>query len=295
MENTKALVLTADTLELKIGKKELGALTTNALEIKAKVEEILPRYDVANYNESNIDSAKKDKALLNSSAKALNDKRIEIEKEWMVPFTEFKDIVSETCKLIKSATDKIDTVVKDSEAKAKAEKKTEISTYWETKKFTLVSLDKVFDEKWLNKTSKIKDIKIEIDTAIIKINDDIKTLEAIGGDVETLKAMYLENLDINKTIQYANTLKQNKEKLSTSFGGHGGVSVSTSETIKADENPFSEAAAEVFDTIETTATADTKTELLVRTMKVTATYEQLVALGNFMNENNITFEKIENE
>lgn len=292
MENTKVLVLTADTLELKIGKKELGALTTNALEIKAKVEEILPRYDVANYNESNIDSTKKDKALLNSSAKALNDKRIEIEKEWMVPFTEFKDIVSETCKLIKSATDKIDTVVKDSEAKAKAEKKTEISTYWESKNFTLVSLEKVFDEKWLNKTSKMKDIKIEIDAVINKTNDDIKTLEAIGGDVETLKAMYLENLDINKTIQYANTLKQNKEKLTTSYG----IAPATNQTPAVDENPFSEAAAEVFDTTETTSTAKTKTtEFRIITMKVTATYEQLVALGDFMNENNITFEKIENE
>lgn len=34
--------------------------------------------------------------------------------------------------------------------------------------------------------------------------------------------------------------------------------------------------------------------LLVRTMIVTATYAQLVALSNFMNENCITFEKIEN-
>lgn len=288
MEVTNALVLTAETLELKIGKKELGALTTNALEIKAKVEEILPRYDVANYNESNIDSAKKDKALLNASAKALNDKRIEIEKEWMVPFTEFKDIISDTCKLIKSATEKIDTVVKDSEAKAKAEKKTEISTYWESKNFTLVSLEKVFDEKWLNKTSKIKDIKIEIDTAINKINDDIKTLEAIGGDTETLKAMYLENLDINKTIQYANTLKQNKEKLTSTYG----IAPAVKEASAEEENPFSEASTEA----STEAPVSTEpTTLLVRTMKVTATYDQLVALGNFMNENNITFEKIENE
>ena len=45
----------------------------------------------------------------------------------------------------------------------------------------------------------------------------------------------------------------------------------------------------------TNALVLTAETLLVRTMKVTATYDQLVALGNFMNENNITFEKIENE
>ena len=61
--------LNEKTFELVVSEKSLGKLTTNALQIKEKVMEILPKYDIANYNESNIDQAKKDKALLNTSAK----------------------------------------------------------------------------------------------------------------------------------------------------------------------------------------------------------------------------------
>lgn len=292
------LALTSETLELKIDSKKLGELTTNAKDIKAMVEKILPNYDIANYNESNIDSAKKDKALLNASAKSLNDKRIEIEKEWMVPFDEFKSIVTETCKLIKSATDKIDTVVKESEQKEKDQKKKTIESFWMSKDFCLVSLVKIFDDKWLNKTSKIKDIQSEITSKIDKINDDIKTLEALDGDAETLKAMYLENLDINMTIQYANTLKHNKQLLTSSNTSAKEIETVAAETVSnvpADENPFSEDTTQVPSSVETEATSEPKNELVVVTMKVQATYDELVALGDFMNDSGITFEKLENE
>lgn len=288
MENTKSLVLTAETLELKIGKKSLGALTTNALDIKAKVEAILPNYDIANYNESNIDSAKKDKALLNASAKSLNDERIKIEKEWMVPFDEFKTIVNDTCKLIKSATDKIDVVVKESEAKEKETKRGQIADFFKSLSFTLVPLEKFFDEKWLNKTSKLKDVQLEIKSKIAKISDDIITIEAIGNDVDLLKSLYLDTLNLNSTIQYANTLKANRDTAQKEAESRNVVPEAAKE-VPADENPFAEEVAQV------PASTEPKTELLVRTMKVTATYNQLVALGNFMNENGITFEKIENE
>ena len=76
-------------LELIVSKEELGVLETNALSIKEKVEAILPNYSSENYNENNIDIAIKDRALLNKSAKALNSKRIELEKKFMEPFENF--------------------------------------------------------------------------------------------------------------------------------------------------------------------------------------------------------------
>lgn len=274
MENSiETFVIQEQDLELVIQEQKLGALTTNAKDIKSLIEKALPNYDIANYNESNIDVAKKDKALLNKSSKLLNDKRIELEKQFMAPFTEFKEIITETCKIIKTATDKIDVVVKDSESKVKDSKRKLIKEYWDSKEFTLVSLVKIFDEKWLNKTSKIKDIQSEIDTKIAKINDDFVTLDAIGTDVEDLKAHYLISLDINATIQHANILKLNREKLQPK-------AAEVSEPVKKEN--------------VATSVLESNTDLLVRFMKVTATYDQLVFLGNFMNDNNITFEKLEN-
>jgi phosphoglycerate-specific signal transduction histidine kinase len=70
-------------LELVVSAKTLGSLTTNAIQIRDLVKNALPKYDISNYNENNIDVAKKDKAMLNNASKVLNNKRIELEKEFL--------------------------------------------------------------------------------------------------------------------------------------------------------------------------------------------------------------------
>lgn len=279
MENQKnALVLQAENLELKIGSKTLGALTTNAKDIKALVEQALPNYSIENYSEANIEQAKSDKAMLNNASKVLNSKRIELEKEWLEPFMEFKTIIAETNALISECSGKIDGVVKESENKAKAEKKASIEVFWNLQEFALVPFEKIFDEKWLNKTAKDKVIHSEIQTKIAEIKDGLSTLEAIGGDTETLKAMFLDNLNINETIKYANTIKQNKEKIN-SVPASAPIEVSNVEVVSEEVSPAPEP---IFVT----------EEILERTFKVSATKDKLVALGNFMNENGITFQKL---
>ncbi|MBA4155046.1 DUF1351 domain-containing protein [Flavobacterium sp.] len=301
MENSlETFVIEEKDLELVISEQKLGALTTNAKEIKSLVEKILPNYDIANYNESNIDVAKKDKATLNKASKVLNDKRIELEKEFMEPFSEFKEIINDTCKLIKTATDKIDSVVKESEAKEKESKKIEIGKFWDAQDFNLVSIYKIFDEKWLNKTAKMKDVQKEILEKISKIKDYIITIEAIGSDIDLLKSLYLDTLNLNSTIQYANTLKQNRETAQKEAEARAKevapVEAVAKMEVVVDDNPFEEAKTEpqAVSTEATVVSTEPKKELLTRTMKVIGTYAQLVALGNFMNDNGITFEKIEN-
>lgn len=300
MENTlQTFEIQDKDLELVISNQKLGALTTNAKDIKAFIEKVLPNYDVANYNESNIDVAKKDKATLNKASKALNDKRIELEKQFMEPFSEFKEVITDTCKLIKTATDKIDSVVKESEAKEKENKRAQIVDYFDGLNFTLVPIEKFFDEKWLNKTVKIKDVQKEILDKINKFKDDIITIETIGSDVELLKSLYLDTLNLNSTIQYANTLKQNRETAQKEAEARA-KEVTPVETVAkmevvVDENPFEEVKTEP-EKVSTEAPAistEPKEELLTRTMKVIGTYKQLVELGNFMNENGINFKRIE--
>jgi len=109
--NTQLAIKESD-LELVVSEKTLGSLTTNAIQIRDMVKSTLPMYDISNYNDDNIDQAKRDKAALNKAAKLLNSKRLEIEKEFMKPFGEFKEVVAETVKLIGECSAKIDTVVK---------------------------------------------------------------------------------------------------------------------------------------------------------------------------------------
>ena len=107
--NTQLAIQERD-LELVVSEKTLGSLTTNAKQIRDIVMANLPKYDISNYTDDNIDQAKRDKASLNKAAKDLNSKRLEIEKEFMKPFGEFKEVVNETVKLIGECSAKIDTV-----------------------------------------------------------------------------------------------------------------------------------------------------------------------------------------
>lgn len=57
------LAIQESDLELVVSEKTLGSLTTNAKQIRDIVMANLPKYDISNYTDDNIDQAKRDKPL----------------------------------------------------------------------------------------------------------------------------------------------------------------------------------------------------------------------------------------
>ena len=199
-------------LSLIIKEKTLGNLVTNAKDIKAYVEEKLKEYSVDNYA-GDAKQAAKDKAEINAAIKTLNDRRIALEKEWNMPFTEFKNIISETCDMMKTASGKLDVIVKTREEEEKAQKKAQIIELWNGKNFNLVPLDRIFNAKWLNKTTKLAAVDAEIDTIIKNITGDLTSLDAFGEDTAILKDLYLSTLNLQQTLNKGAELKANRERL----------------------------------------------------------------------------------
>lgn len=199
-------------LSLIIKEKTLGNLVTNAKDIKAYVEEKLKEYSVDNYA-GDAKQAAKDKAEINAAIKTLNDRRIALEKEWNMPFAEFKNIISETCDMMKTASGKLDVIVKAREEEEKAQKKAQIIELWNGKNFNLVPLDRIFSAKWLNKTTKLAAVDAEIDTIIKNITGDLASLDAFGEDTAILKDLYLSTLNLQQTLNKGAELKANRERL----------------------------------------------------------------------------------
>lgn len=326
-----------DSLQLVVTEKTLGKLTTNARQIRDMVKESLPKYDVSNYNDDNIDQAKKDKAALNKAAKALNDKRIELETEFNKPFEEFKLVVNEAVQLIKQCSCKIDDVVKANDQISRDTKMKEIQTIYRTFGSPVI-LDKIFDNRWLNKsvtlhkveeemTKKISEIKSQVDYLRNLANDDKATFEA-------LKAQYLITLDLNRTLDYFNQLKRQKEQKESEEAMKKEVEA-TKSIINQDKEldlPIVESEIEENVNITTvdaevdgkTVRVDTETgeiksenvnpitndvnsstdnvnsgtqedEILIRNFRVTCTKSKLIALSDYLNDNEIDFDKIEIE
>lgn len=293
-------------LELVVSEKTLGSLTTNAKQIRDIVMVNLPKYDISNYNDDNIDQAKKDKAALNKAAKTLNAKRLEIEKEFMKPFIEFKDVVNDTVKLIGECSAKIDAVVKQNEQQYKEKKKANIKTYFDGMNTNLVDFNKVFKQEWLNKTASMKSVCSDIDAIFAKVDNELSTLRGFGEDFDVLRTYYMDTLNITSTIQYANRLKEQRERARAAEEARiksEQERQQTEEARKATDaeqvksrpvNPF--AMAEQKTNEQSSFVGQSKVqypELLMRAFKVTTTRELIIALGDFMNEKGIDFDKIE--
>ncbi|MDR1199824.1 MAG: DUF1351 domain-containing protein [Prevotellaceae bacterium] len=293
--------ISEQSLELVVSEKTLGKLTTNATEIYETVKLNIQKYDVLNYGETNIDNAKKDKATLNKAAKMLNDRRIEFEKEFTKPFAEFKETVNKTVKLIKECSDNIDIVVKKFEEKEKAVKRNLITEYWNKKDFNLVTLNKIFNDSWLNKTAKISSINAELDAVIDKINSDIKTLEYLQ-DAETLKAIYLDTLNLNTAIEHGKKLEANriKVKQAAEQAAKREAEIETENQAQIEElqvQSYIIPQEEIIEAKQEEAIIETEEEnpaeeLITRDYRITATTDKIIEFLEFLKNNSIKFEKL---
>jgi hypothetical protein len=315
-----APVIEEKDLELVITEKSLGSLTTNAKQIKALIEQMLPRYDIANYDDSNIEQAKKDKAALNKAAKLLTSKRIEVEKEFQKPFAEFKDTVTETVRLINECSQKIDTVVKQNEQLYKDKKEADIEEYFNSNNVNLIDFKKVFNPSWLNKSVSMASVKRDVDTALARINDDIKSLESFPEDKDVLITFYKDSLNISNTIQYANRLREQRERTKAAEEEKRKAEeeaerkarealekaqavapipslqhISVTSDLFSGRPEASDDSAPVNNIPDKALPVDNNGEILTRAFTVTTTRENIIALGDFMNDNGIDFDKIDLE
>ena len=254
-------------------------------------------YDISNYNDDNIDQAKRDKAALNKAAKLLNSKRLEIEKEFMKPFGEFKEVVAETVKLIGECSAKIDTVVKQNEQQYKDKKLAVIRSYFDDGNTTLIDFRKIFKQEWLNKSTSMKAVQADIETVFAKVDEDLETLKGFGGDdFDVLRTYYMDTMNIGNTIQYANRLKEQRERAQAAEEAR--KKVEAEQPKVSQPNPFNTANQRMngqpsFMDQPKEQPVPAQPELLTRAFKVTTTRENIIALGNFMNEHGIDFDKIE--
>lgn len=278
--------LTEQSLALNVLDLTFGTLTTNALQLHDYVAATLERYTPENYSEDNVDQAKADRAILNKAAKELNDRRIQIEREWNAPLQEFKGIVGETVKMIADGSAKIDAVVKGVESKAKSEKRAAIEELWGRKGITLLPLSKLWDDKWLNKTKRLPAIEKEIGEKLLKIEAELDTLAAVDTeDGEVLRAYYLDCLDLQRTLAYSATLKNNRQRLQEEQARRQ-AEAEAQATREAYVAPTAEPAPTTYEAPEAVIP-----EVLERTMVVRGTREQLIDLAEYMKASGIWFRK----
>lgn len=292
-------MLTSNELELSTSLT-LGTLKSNAETIRDLVAQKLADYTPENY-EGRADDAKADRAVLNKAEQALNAKRLELERSYMAPFDEFKKTITETCKMLKNASAALDEIVKGEESREKEAKRQEIQKLWDDTGFDLFPLEKVFDTKWLNKTTKIKDITAAISTIQQKTFDELKVLENFPAeDVALLKTVYLDTLNITEAMKRADQLKANRDRLAKEKAERE----LREQRLATDAQRKDELTEQKQEDgrVEASNLADVALGLDIKEVKgekresiallFTGTFEQLMKVRRFLTEEGLTYKKL---
>jgi hypothetical protein len=177
----------------------------------------------------------------------------------------------------------------------KAEKRRDIEDLFASKNFNLVTLDRLFDQKWLNKGTSMKDVDAELMAKIKKIYAEIQIIEDLPADVIETKAQYLDTLDIGAALATAKRLRENRSRLEEEEKNraereHGEHIEAQAEELAVDAvkeakaEPIAAAAAEALE-----IDADPVIEY---TLRFRGTRAQLISLRQYMTDNGIEYDKI---
>jgi hypothetical protein len=190
--------------ELKVVATPQGSITFNYAELREEVSAAVAEYKDAVYTPETIGNAKADRAKLNKFKTALNDERIRREKEWMLPFNEFKAQVNEIIKLVDGPIAAIDEQIKTVENAEKEEKRSELKAFYDSIEHPAwLTFSSIENPKWGNKTFSLEAAKDEIEATVSRVVSDLQMIENYSCNPSVARLHYMENRDFGKACDYA--------------------------------------------------------------------------------------------
>jgi len=275
-----------------------GELVTNALEVEKQIDERMAEFSVEVYYDD-PDMAKKDRAVFNGLISSVNDYRLTREREWMAPFEAFKAVTERIKSKLKIGSTKLDEIVKAVEETQRNEKRREIEGFFSATGFDLVPLDRLFDSKWLNKGAKMSDVEDELRAKAQKVYSDISTIEGIGidpADAVSIKANYLDSLDIGAALALAQRLKANRERLAQEAKDREARKHAEHLEAQAAElrvDTVAEVRADKVASVAAEALELPKDPIIRYVLEFRGTRSQLINLRAYMTREGIEYDKIE--
>jgi len=196
-------------LELKIiSPSEEGfvkAIVWNHEEIEKAVAEKMSYYKGLVYSDDQIIEAKKDRAALNKFVAALKAKDREIKKLCLQPYEEFHEKMLQIIRQVEEPAALIDDQVKGYEEGQKAAKLEEIRKLYEAKGFQpWVTLDRIMNQSWLNKSYSLKKVEADLSTIQHSIGEDILIINQMGEGQPAALREYQRTLSKTAAVEAGN-------------------------------------------------------------------------------------------
>lgn len=299
--------MSENKLVVRIDQK-VGTLNWNFDELNMLIDEGLKKYTGLVITEDQIKDAKAMRANLNGLKDQIDRRRIDAGKEFCAPYEEFKAQVKVVTDKIAKCSKAIDVQIKDFEQREKDEKKARIEAWWNDfcRTEPQVPFADVFEAKYLNKSCSEADWQNSLE---VKCNKIKSALSAIAAIEETAKRDYVLNEFMNSYDLSGALLKYEEytEKLRKAEEFRKAAEQKAAEKAQDEQKGASEREdfqkrGELPSEVNTpqnglkrpnTELGSSDPEILERVMRVWGTREQIIALGEFMNQNGIKFRKEE--
>lgn len=197
-----------------------GVIGFNFEEIKEKLNSELEIYKNMIFTEDSKTEAKKTIASLRKLKKSVNDKKLEVKKSFMIPYTNFEDQVKELDKLIDEPIIFINNQVEEFERRRVEEKKsliseiyTEIMAEHEEARGYL-PLQRIYDSKWENATTTKKAITEAIAERVDYVEKDLGIIHSMESEFEDKGIeKYKSTLELSDAIEVMNQYQKQKEEI----------------------------------------------------------------------------------
>lgn len=193
-----------------------GKVYTNASDLLPEIKEGLKHYNYV-VDEDNYKKAKTDRAALNNLVKLVSDKRKQVENDVFSQWIQDKKDIMAVEKTIKAASDKLGDGINEVDNAEKELKRNQIKELWTNMTNDKYPFDLVFEERYLNKTVKNKEIEESLNNKFLKAEEQLSFIEASLPEdelqAEQVIQLFCKTLDLSKATERINEIKEAKAKL----------------------------------------------------------------------------------
>lgn len=186
----------------------LKSIGWNKEQIKEAVVSITEQYRGLAYTEAQLQEAKADRAKLNAMKNDISARRIQVKNALLEPYNKFEAEVKEVVALIDEPIAMIDEQIVAYEERTKEEKRQTLEKFFAENKGSLpeqITFERIFNPKWLNKSSSLSSCKNDIKKLIEDISAD---LSAIRSSLDERYSVYAEEFYLKREMNLSHALAE---------------------------------------------------------------------------------------
>lgn len=194
-----------------------GNIECNFDELKETLADHLKIYEEMPVSLENKAERKKDLVMLRKVKKAVSDRRSEVKRQWLEPYNVFDTQVRELLGLIDRPVAVIDDQIKELESRERMKKLEEIKSLFGDMAADYtdwLTLEMIFDEKWLNATTSMKKVKEELTAKMAEIKNALTMLDMNVSEVkEEAIERYKSDLNLQSAMLYINQYEAQRARI----------------------------------------------------------------------------------